>query len=184
MYLLPIDNTHIQRLAAQIRPSLEYCSHVWGCVPKHPLRLLDTIQKRPIILIDSIDTPNILTSQRTSKAWIIDEGWLTYPCFRFYHGICSSELSQIITPKAVRTRNSTEALGTHPYQVEIPTPGTSPLQYSFFWRTSTLWNELPGNLFPDGYNLHCFPLREADHKKPTCTQAWLSEQIVIRLLGP
>nr|CAI5854686.1 unnamed protein product [Callosobruchus analis] len=27
----------------QIRPSLDYCSHVWGCAPKHSLKLLDAI---------------------------------------------------------------------------------------------------------------------------------------------
>nr|CAI5829786.1 unnamed protein product [Callosobruchus analis] len=27
----------------QMRPSLDYCSHVWGCAPKHSLKLLDAI---------------------------------------------------------------------------------------------------------------------------------------------
>nr|CAI5835967.1 unnamed protein product [Callosobruchus analis] len=38
------------------RPSLEYCSHVRGCAPKHSLRLLNSIQNRAIILIDA---PNL-----------------------------------------------------------------------------------------------------------------------------
>nr|CAI5819060.1 unnamed protein product [Callosobruchus analis] len=59
----------------------------------------------------------------------------------------------MITPKAVRTRNTREALHAHPYEVEVPAPLTSLIQHSFFWNTSTLWNELPGSLFPDGYNL-------------------------------
>ncbi|VEN48865.1 unnamed protein product [Callosobruchus maculatus] len=58
--------------------------------------------------------------------------------------------------KAVRTRKTREALRAHLYQVEVLTPRTSLLQHSFFWRTSTLWNQLPGNLFPDGYNLQRF----------------------------
>nr|CAI5850061.1 unnamed protein product [Callosobruchus analis] len=33
---------------AQIRPSLEYCSHLWGCAPKHTLKLLDAIQSRAV----------------------------------------------------------------------------------------------------------------------------------------
>nr|CAI5862055.1 unnamed protein product [Callosobruchus analis] len=65
-------------------------------------------------------------------------------------------LNKIITPKAVRKKDTREALRAHPYQVEVATPRTSLLQHSFFWRTSTLWNELPGNLFPDGYNLQRF----------------------------
>ncbi|VEN61491.1 unnamed protein product [Callosobruchus maculatus] len=46
--------------------------------------------------------------------------------YRFYHGRCSSELSQIITPKAVRTRNTREALRAHPYQVGPFSPNQSP----------------------------------------------------------
>nr|CAI5830977.1 unnamed protein product [Callosobruchus analis] len=34
---------------AQIRPSLEYCSHVWDCAPKHPLKLLNSIQNRAAV---------------------------------------------------------------------------------------------------------------------------------------
>ncbi|VEN56119.1 unnamed protein product [Callosobruchus maculatus] len=128
---------------AQIRPSLEYCSHVWGCAPKHSLKLLDTIQKRAIRLVD---TPNL-----TKDLHSLEHGRRVADLalfYRFYHGRFSSE--------AVRTRNTREALRTHPYQVEVLTPRTSLPQHSFFWRTSTLWNQLPGNLFPDGYNLQRF----------------------------
>ncbi|VEN54172.1 unnamed protein product [Callosobruchus maculatus] len=38
-------------------------------------------------------------------------------------------------------------------RVEVPTSRTSLLRHSFFWRTSTLWNKLPGDLLPDDYNL-------------------------------
>nr|CAI5818786.1 unnamed protein product [Callosobruchus analis] len=67
---------------------------------------------------------------------------------RFYHGRCSSELSQIITPKAVRTRNTREALHAHPYQVEVGlhSSNKSPLAF-FLLEDSTLWNEVPGSFF-------------------------------------
>ncbi|VEN63485.1 unnamed protein product, partial [Callosobruchus maculatus] len=58
---------------------------------------------------------------------------------------CSIELYKIITPQAVQTRKTREALRAHPYHVEVLTPRTSLLRHSFFWRTSTLWNQLPGN---------------------------------------
>nr|CAI5847674.1 unnamed protein product [Callosobruchus analis] len=136
---------------AQIRPSLEYCSHVWGCAPKHSLKLLDSIQNRAVKLID---TDNLTKDLHSLDHRRRVAGLTLF--YRFYHGRCSSELSQIITPKAVRTRNTRDALHAHPYQVEVPTPRTSLLQHSFFWKTSTLWNELPGSLFPDGYNLQRF----------------------------
>lgn len=31
---------------AQIRPVLEYCSHVWSAAPKHILKLLDSVSSR------------------------------------------------------------------------------------------------------------------------------------------
>nr|CAI5864908.1 unnamed protein product [Callosobruchus analis] len=49
--------------------------------------------------------------------------------YRFYHGRCSSELSQIITSKAIRTRNTRGALHAHPYQVEVPTLRINLLQH-------------------------------------------------------
>nr|CAH7763730.1 unnamed protein product [Callosobruchus chinensis] len=36
---------------AQIRPSLEYCSHIWGAVDPTTLAILDAVQKRAIRLI-------------------------------------------------------------------------------------------------------------------------------------
>ncbi|VEN39160.1 unnamed protein product [Callosobruchus maculatus] len=98
---------------AQIRPSLEYCSHVWGCAPKHSLKLLDTIQKRAIRLID---TPNLTKD---------------------LHSLEHRRRVADLIP-AVRTRTTREALRAHPYQLEVLTPRTSLLQHSFFWRTSTL----------------------------------------------
>nr|CAH7754219.1 unnamed protein product [Callosobruchus chinensis] len=37
---------------AQIRPSLEYCSHIWGAVVPNTLSVLDAVQRRAIQLID------------------------------------------------------------------------------------------------------------------------------------
>nr|CAH7768603.1 unnamed protein product [Callosobruchus chinensis] len=36
---------------AQIRPSLEYCSHVWGATAPTTLSILDAVQRRSIRLI-------------------------------------------------------------------------------------------------------------------------------------
>nr|CAI5839490.1 unnamed protein product [Callosobruchus analis] len=44
----------------QVRPSLEYCFHVWGCAPKHSLKLLNSIRKRVVKLVDTpIFTKNL-----------------------------------------------------------------------------------------------------------------------------
>nr|CAH7767169.1 unnamed protein product [Callosobruchus chinensis] len=36
---------------AQIRPSLEYCSHIWGAAAPTTLSILDAVQKRAVRLI-------------------------------------------------------------------------------------------------------------------------------------
>nr|CAI5850229.1 unnamed protein product [Callosobruchus analis] len=81
---------------AQIRPSLEYCSLVWVCAPKHSLKLLGSIQNRTVRLLDASNLTKDLHSleHRRSVASLS----LFY---RLYHGRCLSELSQVITPKAV-----------------------------------------------------------------------------------
>ena len=44
---------------SQIRPSLEYCSHVWGGAPKSTLCLLDKVHSKAIHLINN---PNLTKS--------------------------------------------------------------------------------------------------------------------------
>nr|CAI5856612.1 unnamed protein product [Callosobruchus analis] len=129
---------------AQIRPSLEYYSCVGDSAPKQPLWLLDSIQSRDIRLINAPNLTKDLHSLEHSRRVA---GLSLF--YRFYHGRCSSEVSQIITPKGVRMRNTRNALHAYPYQVAVPSPSTSLLQHSFIWKTSTLWNELPASLFPD-----------------------------------
>lgn len=41
---------------AQIRPQMEYCSHVWSSAPKYCLRLLDSFQRRASKLINKSQT--------------------------------------------------------------------------------------------------------------------------------
>nr|CAH7740512.1 unnamed protein product [Callosobruchus chinensis] len=40
---------------AQIRPSLEYCSHIWGAAASTSLAILDAVQRRAIRLIGDRD---------------------------------------------------------------------------------------------------------------------------------
>nr|CAI5831966.1 unnamed protein product [Callosobruchus analis] len=102
--------------------------------------------------------------QNLSGQWIGRRGPIEFPPRSpdltpldfFLWGTVKDEVYKHKTPRAVRKKNTREALRAHPYQAEVATPRTSLLQHSFFWRTSTLWNELPGNLFPDGYNLQRF----------------------------
>nr|CAH7739027.1 unnamed protein product [Callosobruchus chinensis] len=46
---LPIQPSHA--IQAQIRPSLEYCSHIWRAAAPTILSILDAVQRRAIRLI-------------------------------------------------------------------------------------------------------------------------------------
>ena len=59
---------------AQIRPCLEYGSHLWRGVSKYTLATLTTIQKRAIRLIDD----SSLTDSFNSSFWYVPS------CIRFY----------------------------------------------------------------------------------------------------
>ena len=79
---------------AQIRPCLEYGSHLWRGASKHSLATLDAVQKRAIKLIGDPALTNSLDSlayRRTISA--------LSPCYRYYHGVCSVELKSIIPLK-------------------------------------------------------------------------------------
>ena len=80
---------------AQIRPCLEYGSHLWRGASKYSLASLDTIQKRAIRLIDDsalTDSLDSLAHRRNVSAPSL--------YYRYYHGRCSDELKSVIPPKA------------------------------------------------------------------------------------
>nr|CAI5858137.1 unnamed protein product [Callosobruchus analis] len=84
------------------------------------VRILDSIQTRAVRLIDG---PNLTKGLHSLEHRRRVAGLSLF--YGFYHGRCWSELSQIATPKAGRTRNSREhQRAHHSYQVEVPTPRT------------------------------------------------------------
>nr|CAH7714893.1 unnamed protein product [Callosobruchus chinensis] len=80
---------------AQIRPSLEYCSHIWVAAAPTTLSILDAVQRRAIRLIgDPALTCHLqLLSHRRRRA--VGDLSLFY---RYSNGFCSFELTSIIPP--------------------------------------------------------------------------------------
>ena len=116
---------------AQIRPCLEYGSHLWRGASKHSLATLDEIQKRSIKLIGDPALTNSLDSlarRTTSSALSL--------YYRYYHGVCSVEMKSIITPKAVFTRNTRFSNAQHPFAVKLDKNRTSAFANSFIPMTS------------------------------------------------
>ena len=136
---------------SQIRPSLEYCSHVWGGAPKSSLHLLDRVQSKAIGLINNPNLTNSLQSlfhRRLAADLSI--------FYRYFHGHCAQEIKNIIPDPARRVRTTRSSTYSHPFQVTLPNPRTLAHKSSFIPRTSQLWNSLPPTTFPESYNLSSF----------------------------
>nr|CAH7712934.1 unnamed protein product [Callosobruchus chinensis] len=78
---------------AQIRPSLEHCSHIWGAAAPTILPILDAVHRRAIRLIG--DPALTCHLQPLSHQRAVSD--LSLFC-RYSNGFCSSELTSIIPP--------------------------------------------------------------------------------------
>ena len=135
----------------QIRPSLEYCSHVWGGAPRSSLHLLDKVQPKAIRLINN---PKLTKSlQFLSHRRLIANLSIFY---RYFHGHCSMEIKSIIPDPLKHVRSTRSSNQSHPFQVILSNPRTLSHKSSFIPRTSQLWNTLPSTSFPESYNLSSF----------------------------
>ena len=136
---------------SQNRPSLEYCSHVWGGAPKSTLCLLDKVQSKAIRLINN---PNLTKSlQPLSHRRLVGDLCIFY---RYFHWHCSQEIWEMIPVPLRRVRTTRGSTHSHPFQVSLPNPRTLSHKSSFTPRTCSLWNVLPSSCFPESYNLPSF----------------------------
>nr|CAH7725923.1 unnamed protein product [Callosobruchus chinensis] len=104
---------------AQIRPSLEYCSHIWGATAPTTLSILDTVQRRAIRLIgDPVLTCRL---QPLSHRRAVGDLSLFY-CYS--NGFCSSELTSIIPPLCKPARCTRGTSSSHPKAVVLHTSRT------------------------------------------------------------
>ena len=136
---------------SQIRPSLEYCTHVWGDSPKSSLNLLDRVQFKAIHLINNSNLTNSL--QSLSHHYLVANIPIFY---RYFNGHCSQEIKNIILNPVKRVRTTRSSTHSHPFQVTLPNARTLVHKSSFIPRTSQLWNSLPPTTFPESYNFSSF----------------------------
>nr|CAH7745163.1 unnamed protein product [Callosobruchus chinensis] len=85
--------TLLRSCKAQIRPSLEYCSHIWGAATPITLSILDAVQRRAIRLVG--DPALTCHLQPLSHRRGVGDLSLFY---RYLNEFCSSELASIIPP--------------------------------------------------------------------------------------
>ncbi|CAH2012486.1 unnamed protein product [Acanthoscelides obtectus] len=139
---------------AQIKPSLEYCSHIWGAAAPTTLSMLDAVQRRAVRLIDDSSLTDSLGTLSHRRA--VGDLALFY---RYTNGLCSSELSSMMPPRDVPARQTRLTSASHPNRVKLRTSRTSRYDRSFVPRVSRLWNKLREEAFPSSTNLRQFKNR-------------------------
>nr|CAH7750714.1 unnamed protein product [Callosobruchus chinensis] len=139
---------------AQIRPSLEYCSHIWGAAAPTTLSILDAVQRRAIRLIG--DPALTCHLQPLSHRRAVGDLSLFY---RYSNGFCSSELTSIIPPLSKPARCTRGTSSSHPKAVVLHTSRTERYDRTFIPRVSRAWNGLPGDVLDEPARVGLFKSR-------------------------
>nr|CAH7737102.1 unnamed protein product [Callosobruchus chinensis] len=113
-----------------MRPSLEYCSHIWGAAAPTTLSILDAVQRRAVRLIcDRALTRHL---QPIPHRRAVGDLSLFY---RYSNGFCSSELTSIIPPLSKPVRCTRGTSSSHPKAVVLHTSRTERYDCTFIPRT-------------------------------------------------
>ena len=107
------SSTHLLTIyKSQIRPSLEYCFHIWGGASKSNLCLLDNVKSKAIRLSNN---PSLTKSfQPLSHHRLVGDLSIFY---RYFHGHCSQEIREIIHAPLRRIRTTRSS--THSYHFQV-----------------------------------------------------------------
>ena len=140
---------------SQIRPRMEYCSHIWAGSSNQVLSGLDRIQERLRGLVgeELFSTLSPLAHRRNVASLSL--------FYRYVNGKCSEELHSAVPPERtflVRTRFAMSSK-SHPHFLTVPRTRCNFHADSFIPRASKLWNEQPRESFPDEYDLKTFKSR-------------------------
>ena len=136
---------------------MEYCCHVWAGAPSCYLELLSKLQKR----ICRIVGPSLSTSfEPLAHCGNVASLYLFY---RYYFGICFSELAQLVPLPFSGERSTCYSDRLHDFSVTIPRCYKDVYVNSFFPRTARLWNSVPIECFPLTYDLSVFKSRINRH---------------------
>ncbi|CAF4943736.1 unnamed protein product [Pieris macdunnoughi] len=144
----------MQLYKAQIRPHMEYCSHLWAGAPQYQLLPLDRIQRRAVRIVDD----QSLSERLDPLALRRDVGSLCI-FYRIYHGECSEELFGLIPAAEFHHRTSRQNTKFHPYHLDVRRSTTERFSRQFLPRTTTMWNQLPTEVFPNQFDLGSFKKR-------------------------
>nr|CAH7751861.1 unnamed protein product [Callosobruchus chinensis] len=120
---------------AQIRPSLEYCSDIWGAAAPATRAILDAVKRRAIRLIGDTALTCPLQPLITGVRLV------TFP----YSTDIQTELIPIIPPLSKSARCTRGTSSSHPKAVVLHKSRTERYDHIFVPRMSSAWNGLPGD---------------------------------------
>ncbi|CAF4763426.1 unnamed protein product [Pieris macdunnoughi] len=133
---------------------MEYCSHLWVGAPQYQLLPLDRIQRRAVQIVDD----QSLSERLDPLALRRDVGSLCI-FYRIFHGECSEELFGLIPAAEFHHRTSRQNTKFHPYHLDVRRSTTERFSRQFLPRTTTMWNQLPTEVFPNQFDLGSFKKR-------------------------
>nr|CAH7766819.1 unnamed protein product [Callosobruchus chinensis] len=133
----------------QIRPSLEYCSHIWGTAALTTLSILNAVQRRAIRLIG--DPALTCHLQPLSHRRAVGDLSLFY---RYSNGFCSYERISIIPPLSNPARCTRGT--SHPKAVVLHTSRMEQYDRTFDPRVSRAWNGLSGDVLIEPASIGLF----------------------------
>nr|CAH7741713.1 unnamed protein product [Callosobruchus chinensis] len=119
----------------RIRPSLEYCSYIWGAAAPTTLSILDA----PLFLRRAVGDLSLF--------------------YRYSNGLCSSELTSIIPPLSKSAGYTRGTFSSHPKAVVFHTSGTKRYDRIFIPRVSRAWKGLPGDVLVEPASVGLFKSR-------------------------
>ena len=141
---------------SMIRPSLEYCSHIWG--GSTHVSLLDRVESKALRLIGDPSITSCIDPLSLRRK--VSSLSLFY---RYYHGHCSQELAGCVPPPLLRPRRTRQSASAHRFSVQLENSRIGRVGDCFFPTTSALWNALPSHVFPETYNLSSFKRQVCHH---------------------
>ena len=136
---------------AQVRPVMEYCSHVWSGAAASVVGILDRIQRKAIRFIDD----ELLTGSLQSLYHRRCVASLAL-FYRYYSSKCSEELASVVPLPKTYPRSTRACTFSNSFQVAACRARTAAHKSSFFPRTAGLWNSLPASVFPSSYHIDSF----------------------------
>ncbi|XP_045499402.1 uncharacterized protein LOC123697028 [Colias croceus] len=144
----------LQLYKAQVRPHMEYCSHLWAGAPQYQLLPLDRLQRRATRIVGKPE----LTDRLDPLALRRDVASLCV-FYRLYNGECSEELFGLIPAAKFHNRTARHKLKYHPHHLDEWLSTTVRFSRHFLPRTTKLWNSLPSSVFPSTYDMDVFKKR-------------------------